>query len=303
MRSVGERAFNRPFLVRDRVLRAHSEDGLTWAKDPSLRLTHPSHRRAHMSYYTARDPRGRLWVRASVCDPRTGEWHTELGRPGQSRWWDARSAGLRHLYSPCWTAVGLYGVDVSGGCRRIACFSTDADALPTASLDQSWENIEGFTVVEDVSIVQALGRDHAWVTSGASPEELQIHHWSSVDGLAWAYDGIAVTAPHPGARFDVADNPCVARVDDGWRMYFRTGETPALGNVIRSAHSRDLHTWVHEEGVRIHPGDRWDPHGVGFPNVWREADGAWVMLYAGYWGSVPAADTTVSHWEELGRPA
>ena len=35
-----------------------SDDGLTWRKVERVHITHPSHRRSHMTYYTAVDPAG-----------------------------------------------------------------------------------------------------------------------------------------------------------------------------------------------------------------------------------------------------
>jgi hypothetical protein len=302
MRSGLERLIGRPLLVRDRVLRAVSDDGLVWQKDDSVHLTHPSHNLAHMTYYTAHDSRGRLWLRASVHDPATDAWHTEMGRPGERSWWDARVLGLAHLYAPCWMDGRLYGVGVtSGGRPEVVCFETGEDELPMSRIGQQWERIAQLGTVRDLCIFRADDESHAWVCLGSSMSALRIHHWQSADGVAWSYRGPAVAAPAPTPVFDVAESPSVTADAGGWRMYFRTGDRPALGNVIRSAYSNDLESWRHEEGVRVAPGGRWDSHGVGFPRVWKDARLGWVMLYAGYWGRVGAAGATARHWEELGR--
>jgi hypothetical protein len=305
LRSIVERATARPLLVRDRVLRARSNNSLVWHKDPSMRLTYPSHTRAHMTYFAARDTRGRLWIRASVHDAATDSWHTEIGRPGQPAraWWDARRAGLMHFYAPTWCGGLVYGVgEAPDGMRRLVCFRTGDDGIPAAQVEQNWESIGRLAVVEDVCILRVGGEFHAWVSAGASPTAVQVHHWRSQDGVDWRYDGVALTAPVVQASFELANNPSIVAADGGWRMYFRTGDRPALGNVIRSAFSDDLRCWRHEQGVRIAPGGRWDSHGVGFPSVWREPGGGWVMLYAGYWGR--GTDATVErYWRALGEKA
>lgn len=295
--SVLEQALGRPRLVRDRVLLATSDDGLRWRKDERVHLTHPSHRRAHMTYYTALDPRGRLWLRASLHDPATDRWYTALGRRG--RWIDVRRLGVQHLYAPCWDGRRLYGVAAGP-----VCFATDDDDEPVAPVDQDWEGMAQFPVVNDLWLTRVeSGRLVAFASVGTSDADMSIHRWESADGLAWAYAGHAVGSPFDSDGFRVANNPCVVAVGDGsWRMYFRSGERLVLGNSIRSARSDDLALWRHEDGDRIAPGGRWDSHGAGFPRVWRETGrgGRWRMHYAGYWGATPLAAETEERWRRVG---
>lgn len=299
--SVAERVLRRPRLVRDRVLSASSRDGLNWVKLADPPLTHPSHRRPHMTYFSAFDDRARLWIRASVYDATEQAWHTELGHDG--RWHDVREAGFQHLYAPSWDGAHVYGVVVNGaGERTIGCFHTGDDGGLGDAISQEWEGLDGHAVLHDVRVLRVSGRLQAWVSVGASESRVAIHHWGSVDGKTWAYGGEALRSPMESS-YSVADNPSVVGTPEGgFRMFFRTGTRPALGNVIRSARSTDLAEWSHEPGERIAPGGRWDTHGVGFPHVWVDEDrGEWRMLYAGYWGDTPRARETVDHWRAAGE--
>ena len=288
--SVTERWTRRPRLVRDRVLSASSPDGLTWTRDSERPITHPSHRHPHMTYFTAHDERGRLWVRASVQGDR---WYTELGH--DRRWHDVRPLGIDHLYAPQWANGALYGIARTGDRARPACFATGDDAEPVAERLQEWEGSDGFAIVEDLAIVRA-DRLVAFASVGNQRRDIAIHRWESDDGTAWDHHGPAIESPYD-TPYQLANNPSIVQVEDGtYRAYFRTGERAVLGNHIRSATSQDLETWQHEDGVRLSPGGRWDSHGLGFPHVFREND-TWRMLYAGYWGDTPAADSTREFWE------
>lgn len=299
--SLAERLLRRPRLVRDRVLAATSQDGLTWRKAPDAPIVHPSHRRPHMTYFSALDESGRLWLRASVYDAAEDAWHTELGH-GRG-WYDVRKLGIRHLYAPSWDGSRVYGVVVRDGePPRPGAYRIDAAGRPAEAVPGEWEGIEQFEVVHDVRVLRVGDRLAAWAGVGASDSDVSIHCWESTDGgNTWAHRGRAVESPLQSASLRLADNASVVQAPDGsWRMFFRTGERPALGNVICSARSVDLETWEHETGERIAPGGRWDTHGVGFPHAWVDAaSGEWRMLYAGYWGDTPAAAATVDHWRGI----
>jgi hypothetical protein len=293
--SVAERLLRRPRLVRDRILGATSDDGLTWQKSGSPPIVHPSHRHPHMTYFAAHDDEARLWVRASVHD---GDgWHTELGQG--RRWFDMRELGLRHFYAPSWVDGCIYGVAiVDGRPPRFERRRSADGGAPRELVESEWEDAARFTVVHDLHVVRGgAGALRAYAGVGESDADVAIHAWTSDDGGArWTHEGVAVASPFESAALQLANNPAVVALDGGgWRMYFRTGEQPALGNSIRSARSDDGLSWQHEEGARIAPGGRWDTHGVGFPHVWGE-DGGWRMLYAGYWGDTPAAEETAAHW-------
>ena len=292
--SVLERATGRPRLVRDRVLRASSPDGLTWTRDDRRPITHTSHRRPHMTYFTGHDQRGRLWVRASVQDG--DAWHTEMTHGPE--WHDVRTAGVDHLYAPTWVRDGVYGVakPLGGGPGYPARFAQGEDGEPVRAEPQAWEGIDGFAIVEDLCIIERDGRLLAFVSVGNSRRSIAIHRWESADGTACTHQGLEIESPYY-TPYHLDINPSVVTLDDGtFRAYFRTGERAVLGNHIRSAVSDDLASWRHEDGTRIAPGGRWDSHGLGFPHVWRDGDG-WRMLYAGYWGDTPAADSTREFWE------
>lgn len=300
--SLAERLLRRPRLVRDRILSATSADGLTWQKTNAPPVVHPSHRRTHMTYFSARDDAGRLWIRASVYDPAEEAWHTEIGHG--RRWHDVRDLGIRHLYAPSWAGDRVYGVVVRDGePPRPGRYRADDSGRPVEPLDSAWEGIERFPVMHDLRVVRVDGTLHAWAGVGGSDSDVSVHHWESADaGATWTHHGVAVTTPLESAPLRLADNPSVVRAPDGgWRMFFRTGDRPALGNVIRSASSTDLRSWKHEDGVRVEPGGRWDTHGVGFPHVWIDAHGQWHMLYAGYWGEAPGAAEAVERWKRMER--
>jgi hypothetical protein len=215
------------------------------------------------------------------------------------RWHDVRTAGVDHLYAPSWVRGGVYGVakPLGGGRGYPVRFARGDDGQPVREETQEWEGIDGFAIVEDMAIVERDDRLVAFVSVGTSRAAIAIHRWESPDGTAWTHGGVAIASPYD-TPYQLANNPSVVKLDDGtYRAYFRTGERAVLGNHIRSAVSDDGETWRHEDGVRIAPGGRWDSHGVGFPHVWRDADGGWRMLYAGYWGDTPAACSTREFWE------
>jgi hypothetical protein len=301
--SVIERAFGRPRLARDRVLLATSDDGLTWRKHDGIHITHPSHRRSHMTYFTAFDSDGRLWVRASLWDAASATWHTELGHG--RRWFDVRPLGVDHLYAPRWDGSRLYGiVTTPGEGTAPACFRTGRDHEPVARLAQEWEALDTFPVMHDLWLTRVGERRVvAFVSAGRSDAEVAVHRWESHDGTVWSYEGEALASPFSAGHFRLADGPCVVAVGDGsWRMYFRSGERLVLGNTIRSARSGDLERWSHEAGDRIGPGGRWDSHGAGFPHVWRdERANEWLMHYAGYWGATRRAAAAEERWRRAGE--
>jgi hypothetical protein len=298
--SLAERLLRRPRLARDRILLATSADGIAWTKASDAPIVHPSHRRPHMTYFSAWDGARRLWVRASVFDASEDAWHTEIGH--DAAWCDVRELGIRHLYAPSWDGDRVYGVVLRDGePPRFGAFRARGGGPPAEELESEWEDASLFAVMHDLRVLRDGERLLAWAGVGESDSDVSIHRWESTDGgLRWAHHGVAVESPLHSPSLRLADNPSVVALPDGgWRMFFRTGERPALGNTIRSARSVDLETWEHEDGDRIAPGGRWDTHGVGFPHVWIDDDGEWHMLYAGYWGATRAAAATADHWRAI----
>lgn len=301
LESVLEKRLAWPLKARDRVRRATSADGLRWKKDRGFVLTHPSHVRDHMTYRASVDDEAALWTRASVHDPDRDRWCAALGRIGT--WRDLEGGPLASMLAFWWHAGRMYAVTAtSSGGREIRCLERGVDGWPSRELRQEWEHI-GDLAVQDICLAAMPDGLRAWCTVAASDRLESIHAWSSPDGLAWSWMGPALTSPHAGHWFQLADSPSVVALPDGgWRMYFRTGLRPALGNTIRSARSDDGTRWSHEAGDRIAPGGRWDSDGVGFPCVVAAPDGSgWSMYYASYWGRSHHRARTVRRWEAVGE--
>ena len=292
--SVAERCLGRPFRARDRILRATSVDGLEWTKDRSFVFPQPDFGTDRMAYFATEDPSGTLWFRSSVLDRQSATWHTELH--DGNHWWDVASLGVTHLYAPVWDGWRMYGVvEDQSARRRVACFEARPGRLPDTELELSWPDLKPKGQVEDVFVLRANGHFHAWCSVVWSDISTTITQWRSSDGRTWERVLPDVESPLQ-TGFMLANNPTVIALGGSWRMYFRTGDRPALGNRIVSATSTDLSTWVHEEGVRVSPGDLWDSHGAGFPFVRRSETHGFEMYYAGYWGACRAGERVAASW-------
>lgn len=286
-----EMLLDRPFRARDHILRATSEDGLEWSKDHAFRYRYPVWHRDRMSYYVGRDGEGRLWFRSSIRDGAV--WRTELRSPGRVLRLDA----VGSIGGFSWVADRIYLARKGEGAPS-AVIALDVKGAASRPVPLEWPDLDRHGVIEDVFVLPTKdGQLHAWLSLTREGRGTSIEHHCSGDGLLWRRQTFRIDGL--GAY---ANNPCVIEAAAGqWRMYLRTGDRPAFGNVIRSAVSTDLDTWRLETGIRISPGGRWDTHGAAFPFVERTDGVGFVMYYTGYWGRCSEGEVAARYWSSLGR--
>ena len=104
----------------------------------------------------------------------------------------------------------------------------------------------------------------------------------SADGLDW--HGLSRCSGYGVAGFATVAFPRVVRcTDKTWRMYFSESRVEScIGTRVASAISTDGVRWQREEGIRLTPGGRYDPHGAFCPDV-IAGQGNWRMYYGGFW--------------------
>lgn len=217
------------------------------------------------------------------------QWTSELRGADASI--SARELGLKRFDGFSFAGNRLYlAVGREQGGARIRAY--DISLEPPQELSQNWQGLASFHEVVDVCVLQIKQNWLAWISAGKGGTDFAIYQFYSTDGLTWLLDGVPL-----GENCGYHNNPSV--VDDGaggWRMYFRQGMTPALGNVIASAVSSEGRNWKIETGERIRPGGLWDTHGVAFPFVRRDG-GRYTMYYTGYWGDCAEGHAAARYWE------
>lgn len=292
-----EQFFDRPVLARDRILRAFSMDGLHWQRDRSFVYSPYYFSKHSMHYFACKDARGNTWFRSSVLNGL--EWYPELKSEQAKVNFGTK---LSMLLSPCWLGDDLIAIvkcEVDGqyfpaylrmdGCR--------VDEVKRIEFDRASELFSRF---EDVLLV-SNGEENLVFASGTTfSNSCEIH--------IWQYQGCHEVALYKGPaieprRFDqvhpISNNPTIIRLPTGeWRMYYRNGRLPAVGNVILSAVSKDLIEWTAEPGVRLSPEDsKWEKSGLGFPYVtYDERSGLYLMYYTGFWGDCADALRCEAEW-------
>lgn len=299
LENIGERLFNKPFGARDWILRAFSNDGLHWEKDASFRFNSAPLTAQAMSYYVGMGPEFELWFHTSVLYRGEGKWQSLL-RSKQCTI-TAKELGVQNVYSPSWCGDRLYCVFVhESGKREVTALSIREGCPRIVPL--SWEGLSNCGDVEDVFVLQDNDVWHAWL-SVRCKRKTAIRYCTSVDGLFWTDRGVALESPYHSHWYQLANNPCVVPLGErGWRMYYRTGLSPAVGNVIASSFSDDLVKWKEDKTISIEPGGVWDRHGVGFPFVYYDRKNTkFVMYYAGYWGNSKAGNEVRDYWLRYGE--
>lgn len=300
---LAEEWLNRPFAVRDWILRAKSEDGLAWQVDPSFRFNPAKRVGEAMSYYAARSPDGKLWLRSSVRRPSRSNWETILTSHDRTVTIDCARFGT--ITSLSWSAHRLYCVvQLHGSAPAPACFEApvvDPDQWRVVSLSfRPWP----INSVEDFHVCQWMDGWLAWIASRNDEGRTIISQWHSSDGWAWELSNPNIFADVLGAEITIANNPWAmppAAEGEPWRLYFRIGEQPAVDNRIVSTISTNVTSWQLEPGVRIAPHGAWAAHGVGFPFVERNGTDDWTMYFSGFWGASTRGQAAAELWRTANR--
>lgn len=288
-KSLAQRLFRRPFLARDRIFRAVSDDGLEWLRDESF-ILEGALGEPRQVYYAAQSPDRGMIFRSSLWTGKT--WSTEILA---GRRWSAPSPAIGNFLGFGWLQGRFYCVPTSQTRPQIRCFTSLSFDEAPEPIHQSWEKIETFEAIEDIAFAQTDGSLHAWCSCIETTGLIAIHHWVSSDGMSWTYGGRAIGSANT-ENHKIFNNPCVVKTDEGWRIYYRGSFVPALGSQILSSISDDLVLWSPEPGVRQAPDSKWDSHGVGFPFVSGSDRGEWEMFFTGYWGSCREGEEVAAAW-------
>lgn len=290
--NILEHSFSRPFEARDWILHAISDDGREWQKDKTFRYNPLPLAGFSMSYYTTKDMYGGIWHHSSQKQYGQSRWLSYLRSVTQEI--NAKEIFADHLYSPCWQGDKLYAIlkGTSDGVNRAVLIKNIFEKTPE-SMNLSFDGIENARI-NDIYVALFNDQYYAWTTI-----DEKIYQWCSINGIFWQDGQQVMSSPYPDNWYKIANNPCVVKAEGGWRLYFRSGKQPAIGNQVFSAFSEDLKDWVLEEGARISPGGKWDTHGVGFPFVYYDTtEKIWHMYYGGFWGDSKVGEKTKQAWQQ-----
>jgi hypothetical protein len=284
-----------PLFPYDRILSAHSPDGLVWYKDPGVRIDvgggHSSCQ-VYFPHVIAVEGGWRMYYRAGgygsiiasafSCDGMV--WKEERGE----RIGLLSGRGLLRLDSPTIVAgpdgsVAMYFAGHDG--RRWRLFtSSSRDGLNWQGvqlcLEQSSDPSCGN--LKDPCLVDMLPQRRLYCVESGDGGSYIATATEVPDG------GFGPLLRCKGYECDgfYPRNPSVVALQDGQqRMYF--SEYPhgtVIGSRVVSAISLDGVNWQRETGVRISPGGEWDRHGSFCPHVIAAEGGGWCMYYGGYWG-------------------
>ena len=175
---------------------------------------------------------------------------------------------------------------------KIRAYSLKASKWPEKEMEQSWPEIT--RNLQDLSVIYSQNSYVAIGTLNKDENHSILLLFTSVNGQTWELSHEVFLRGISGER--ILSNPNLCSLDNGeFRLYFRTGTEPAVGNSIYSAVSSDLKSWNIESGKRIGPHGKWANHGVGFPCVWKNKD-LYFMAYGAYWGENKHGERVKEHW-------
>jgi predicted GH43/DUF377 family glycosyl hydrolase len=285
----------RPFRAYDRILSAHSNDGVNWFKESGIRLDvggqHAS-RQVYSPCVVKAEEGWRMFYRGggnnsvilSAFSCNGINWCEEAGVRVKA----GGSWSLKRVDFPC-------VVMRQPGTWSMYYAASDGDhwrIFMRNSRDQlRWEDER--LALELVGVADLLDAfdpcivfcDDHWrmyfTVTGFGAAENSFYFSDSSDGNAWStpVECRGLTLEQHCIR-----NAFVIRLADGrWRMYFSQYGKSIIGSSIVSAVSLDGVEWQRELGVRLSPGGTYDPHGAFCPQVVSTDDG-WRMYYGGYWG-------------------
>ncbi len=254
-----------PFLLHQVLSAVSFDEGLTWIKEPGIRLS------VAPDEYVAYHP--------SVI---------RISRDGYRMYFESIQFGMPPRVRSAFSADGLAWVRDPGD--RIAN-AADPDVKIKG---------RGFDLIEEDEGENELASDE---DSGACASRDKYRMYfvrggdilsaASKDGITWTEEpGIRVSRGAPGAldSASVSHFYVIRLKNKKYKMYYTAadGVTPTLhgngqGRAILSAGSCDGLSWVKDAGIRIDMGGpgSLDQHGLLQPTVIRLSDGSFRMFYQG----------------------
>lgn len=301
---------------RDRILSAISLDGINWQREPGVRIDVGLGKSFGMAYYPHvvelsngmrrmyfyGSSRGKTEWRSGIYSAISQDglgWQLEPGVRLEAHGANFMSPVVQKVDNELWR---MYFVEIDSGQTGRLFSAVSADGMSwtreeDARIDPG--DIAGAESVLDGSLARTADGDYRMYFTVKHAERNRIHSAFSEDGIHWQVEKGVRIQNQPGMRL-LANNPCVVSMPDGqgYRMYFRAGDSLALGNAIFLASSDDGMEWVVEKKV-LEPSRaaRYEQHGLGFPFVHPLPDGRWRMYYTGYWGRIWREKRVITAWE------
>ena len=284
---INDRSWKIPFFPYDRVLSAHSNDGINWIRDSGMRLDvgglHASVQ-VYAPVVVKMKQQWRMFYRAggnnsSIASAVSDDgllWREEAG------WRLPAADGLSRLEPHCVLAVGggwrlYYSVFKQGQWAIYRARSADGLA---------WEPESECSGLGDGNVkdawVMPVGAETRIYYRCSEKGDMAFFTGVSVDGLDWR--DIRRCSGYGAPEFPQVSCPRVLQQEGGgWRMYFSEWPDESfIGVRIVSASSADGVNWQRDEGVRLSPVGRYDPYGVFCPDIVADEQG-WRMYYGGFW--------------------
>lgn len=271
---------------------ASSKDGLKWT-DLDIPILSCNKVRGSMTYFAGINSQNdRFYALSSGWMKRAKSWMQFLFCDGE--WKSCISLGVPEIHSFAICDNIMYTIEKfdSPNFSKIRAYSLETSKWPGPEIKQSWPEIA--RNVQDLTVINAQNYYAAIGTLNNDKNQSSLLLFTSIDGVAWALSHEVRLKGISGEV--ILSNPNLSVLDNGeFRLYFRFGTQPAVGNSIHSAVSSDLKSWNLEEGKRISPHGKWANHGVGFPCVWKNKD-LYFMAYGAYWGENKHGESVKEYW-------
>ena len=284
---INDQCWKIPFFPYDRILSAHSVDGLKWTREPGIRLDV-----------------GGLFDSVQVYSPVVAKMN--------SQWRMYYRAGSNN--SSIASAVSDDGVNWSEDAGGHLSYGEDKYRIEPSCIlavyggwhlyhsvyeKDKWaiwraRSADGLVLIPEGEC-RGLGGGNVkdgFVLRDGEQSRIYFRRWDeadmalftavSADGLDW--HGLSRCSGYGVAGFATVAFPRFVRsADKTWRMYFSESRVEScIGTRVASAISTDGVRWQREEGIRLTPGGRYDPHGAFCPDV-IAGQGNWRMYYGGFW--------------------
>lgn len=287
-----EKFLKRPLFSHDRILFASSFDGVTWV-DLKIPVLSCQKVRGSMTYFASVNlEKDAFYALSSGWIKGLNSWKQFLFCDGE---WESCSAlGIPEIHSFSICNNIMYTIEKlnSPVFSKLRAYSLKTSKWPEREIKQSWPEIA--RDLQDISVIYSKNLYIAMGTLNNDKNKSVILMFTSINGEVWEFSQEVFLKGISGENFLSNPNLCLLENDE-FRLYFRSGEKPAIENSIYSAISGDLKSWKLELGKRIGPHGKWANHGVGFPCVWRSKD-QYFMAYAGYWGENRQGEDVKEHW-------
>lgn len=287
-----ERFLKRPLFSHDRILFASSSDGLNWI-DLDIPVLSCQKVRGSMTYFSGvNSQRDTFYALSSGWIKESKSWMQFLFCDGE--WKSCRSLGIPEIHSLSIFNNVMYTIEKlnSPKSSKIRAYNLEISKWPEKEINQSWPMIT--QDLQDISVIYSKNHYIAIGTLNNDISGSTLLLFTSLNGENWKLSHEVFIKGISGES--ILSNPNLCSLDhEGFRLYFRSGTKPAVGNSIYSAVSFDLKSWNLESGKRIGPHGMWANHGVGFPCVWKNKD-FYIMAYGAYWGENRQGESVKEHW-------